>query len=131
MKKSPNLKIIEKVKSTKFLGLKLIIWLIIIGALLVIFIFYKNGNLAGNSRYRVMFWQGKVNEHIDINTGTWQSDPDGKSGAEIDKLTYCQKFYPKTTHVTEYKQETIDSWHDVDNQGIYSSLRMSYLCVQE
>ena len=39
---------------------------------------------------RIMYWDGKVNQHIDLNTGLWTTDPDGTSGSGIDKLTYCK-----------------------------------------
>src|ERR1035437_1400934 len=59
---------------------------------------------------RISLWSGKVNQHVDIASNTWQSDPDGSSGAGLDKLTYCQKWYPNTTSVTEYQNETINAW---------------------
>ena len=80
---------------------------------------------------RISVWQGKVNQHVDIASKTWQSDNDGSSVAEVDKLTYCKKFYPNTTSVVEYKTETINSWHDAGNVNNYPSTRMSYKCVGE
>ncbi len=50
-------------------------------------------------RPRIAYWSGKVNAHLDSG-GTWTKDTDCTSGAGIDPLTYCQKFYPTTTSVT-------------------------------
>ncbi len=80
---------------------------------------------------RISVWQGKVNQHVDIENKMWNTDPDGTSGAEIDKLIYCKKWYPKTVSVEEYKKETIKSWHDAGNVNAYKSTRMSYKCTQE
>jgi hypothetical protein len=49
---------------------------------------------------RISYWQGKVNVHTDPTTSIWTSDADCTSGAEINKLTYCKKFYPNTISVT-------------------------------
>lgn len=79
---------------------------------------------------RIMYWYGKVNQHIDVNTGKWLTDPDGVSGANLDKLTYCRKWFPKTTRVEDYKIETINSWHDRGNVSKYLSTKMSTKCVE-
>lgn len=78
---------------------------------------------------RISYWSGKVNQHVDIASGTWQTDLDGSSGANIDKLTYCKKFYPNTTSVVQYKNETINSWQNSGNTGNLTSTRISYKCV--
>ena len=49
---------------------------------------------------RISYWQGKVNLHTDPTTSVWTHDSDCNSGAQIDPLTYCKKFYPTTTSVT-------------------------------
>ena len=54
---------------------------------------------------RISYWQGKVNTRRDSG-GTWTYDRDCSSGAEIDPLTYCQKFYPTTTSVTTVEVST-------------------------
>lgn len=79
---------------------------------------------------RISYWQGKVNQHIDINSGEWQTDPDGVSGAELDKLAYCKKWYPLTESVREYKKETIETWRNAHNTGQFNAKKMSYECVQ-
>lgn len=48
---------------------------------------------------RISYWWGKVNAHRDSG-GSWTKDADCTSGANIDPLTYCKKFYPNTTSVT-------------------------------
>ena len=79
---------------------------------------------------RISYWPGKVNQHVDVDALMWKTDSDGTSGYEIDKLSYCQKWYPKTTSVSEYKSETINSWQDRGNINEYSSAKMSYRCVE-
>jgi hypothetical protein len=66
---------------------------------------------------RIMYWWGKVNLHRDIQTGQWKTDPDGASGANIDALTYCKKWYPKTVSVKDYKMEISDAWKGAGNTG--------------
>lgn len=78
---------------------------------------------------RIMFWWGKVNQHWDIEEKKWMTDPDGSSGADLNKLSYCQKFYANTVKVIEYKEETTDTWKAAGNTGDYSSIKMSYRCV--
>lgn len=80
---------------------------------------------------RISYWYGKVNQHVSIREKMWQTDPDGVSGANIDKLSYCKKWYPNTTSVTEYKMETINAWHDRGNVNDYKGINMSYRCVQK
>jgi hypothetical protein len=81
-----------------------------------------------------MFWWGKVNQHINLTTGNWETDPDGLqpfAGASVDHLVYCKMFYPKTTSVVPYMYETISGWHDRGNVNNYTSTNQSYRCVQE
>ncbi|ETB63916.1 TPA: hypothetical protein DIC38_01710 [Candidatus Nomurabacteria bacterium] len=78
---------------------------------------------------RIMYWWGMVNQHIDSN-GVWQTDSDGSSGANLDKLTYCKKFWTNTVSVEDYKNETIDTWRAAGNRGAYTGTKMSFKCVQ-
>ncbi len=80
---------------------------------------------------RVMFWFGKVNQHWDIEAGTWATDPNGDSGARENKLEYCQKFYPNTIKVVSYKDEFTNTWKNSGNTGSYISIKPSYRCVQK
>lgn len=79
---------------------------------------------------RIMYWQGKVNQHFDIYKKVWRTDPDGVSGAQLHKLRYCQKFYPNTTQVQPYRNETTNTWKNRRNQGQFTSTKLSYECVQ-
>lgn len=80
---------------------------------------------------RISVWQGKVNQHTDPNYGYWETDQDGSSGAELDKLTYCRKFYPGTIAVKDWAFETIYGWRDAGNTGgPYQRNWWTYECVQ-
>lgn len=84
---------------------------------------------------RIMYWWGKVNQHID-SSGAWNTDPDGVSGANLDKLSYCKKWFPDTVSVEDYKIETIGTWMDRGNvqeqsrKKAYYTTKMSTKCVQ-
>ena len=77
----------------------------------------------------VSYWWGKVNQHVDPVTHKWVTDPDGVSGANLDMLTYCQKWYPNTVSVIQYGNQTITTWHDAGNLNDYTSTRMAYQCM--
>lgn len=80
---------------------------------------------------RIMFWSGKVNQHYDVASGQWQTDPDGRSGADLDPLTYCRKWYPGTVSVRDLAEETISTWREAGNVGRpASATRPSVECVQ-
>lgn len=85
---------------------------------------------ANDNAPRIMYWFGKVNQHFDLNKQQWATDPDGVSGANLDKLEYCRKFYPNTVEVREYKEETTDNWKNRGNLSQFTSTKMSYLCIQ-
>jgi len=86
--------------------------------------------IAPGTNPRIMYWWGKVNQHTDTN-GNWLTDPDGVSGADLDKLTYCKKFYQNTLGVEDYMLETTDTWRDRGNVGgPYTSTKMSTRCLQ-
>ena len=80
---------------------------------------------------RIAYWWGKVNQHIDTQ-GNWQTDTDGWSGASLDELTYCKKFYPNTTSVAPYKSETITTFRRASGyeQSGYTNTVTSVQCVQ-
>jgi hypothetical protein len=77
---------------------------------------------------RISYWAGKVNQHTE--DGVWKTDPDAVSGANINKLTYCKKWYPKTTSYEYYGKETITDWRHRGNGGSYTSTKRVYKCVQ-
>jgi|GEM_PF-2476057 len=79
---------------------------------------------------RISYWPGKVNQHIDATLGAWSTDSDGSSGASINKLTYCKKWYPNTISVDLYKTETITTWKNAGNTGGYTASFPSYKCIQ-
>ena len=84
----------------------------------------------GDLTPRIAYWYGKVNQHIE--NGVWTTDPDGSSGANLNMLTYCKKWYPDTVSVKPYKNETISTWRDAGNTGgPYTSTKTSYACVQK
>lgn len=78
---------------------------------------------------RIMYWYGKVNQHVDTTTGAWMTDPDGASGADIDMLTYCRRWYPSTRAVVPYARETISTWRAAGNTGAYTAEQISYWCM--
>lgn len=92
-------------------------------------------NCATSSIYtapRIAYWYGKVNQHFDLTSKTWQSDPDGVSGSFEDQLTYCKKWYPATVSVKPYKSETIYTWKPVisEPQFYYTQTVTSTECVK-
>ena len=75
---------------------------------------------------RIAYWPGKVNQHTE--NGVWKTDP--SESTNLDKLTYCKKWYPNTFSVKEYKLETINNWCTAGNADCsYISTRQSYECV--
>ena len=79
---------------------------------------------------RIMYWYGKVNQHLDLPTRTWQTDPDGASGADLPMLDYCQKWYPATVEVRESRRVTIRTWREAGNINAHTATMMSFECVQ-
>ncbi len=77
---------------------------------------------------RIAYWWGKVNQYTE--NGVWKSDPDGVSGANINKFIYCKKWYPNTIEVEEYKYETIIDWKERGNKNSHTGTFMTYKCVQ-
>ncbi|MDP2736725.1 MAG: hypothetical protein Q8O59_03010 [bacterium] len=83
---------------------------------------------------RISIWYGKVNQHVNTTTGKWETDPDGVSGANIDTLTYCKKWYPKTSSYKLYKKEKITFYDRGNTQSYWSKdaytiENSSYQCV--
>ena len=86
---------------------------------------------------RVMFWCGKVNQHVDLRTGEWATDPDGTSGCIEDNnkaaiLDYCRKVYPerRVTNVIEASDATSSTWCTAENADCtYRSTRPTFRCV--
>ena len=83
----------------------------------------------------ISYWSGKVNQHTEVSFNptsidVWVTDPDGISGANIDMLTYCKKWWPNTTSVIPFQNQTLTTWQDHGNVNDYTSTRMAYQCVQ-
>lgn len=79
---------------------------------------------------RIMYWWGKVNQHVDVASGAWVSDPDGVSGADLDMLGYCRRWYPETVAVRPFDSETISTWRERGGVGAHTATQISYECVQ-
>ncbi len=77
---------------------------------------------------RIAYWWGKVNQYTE--NGVWKTDPDGVSGANINKFIYCRKWYPNTIEVEDYKYETIIDWKERGNVNSHTGTFMTYKCVQ-
>lgn len=75
---------------------------------------------------RISMWYGKVNQHNE--NGKWMTDPDGSSGGNLDKLVYCQKWWPSTTAIQLLPQETI-TFYTAGNLQAHDSTRDVYECV--
>jgi hypothetical protein len=54
-------------------------------------------------------WYGKVNVHRAGSSGTWTVDTDCSSGADVNTIAYCQKFWPTTTKQAQLAAVTADS----------------------
>lgn|GEM_PF-5656051 len=59
----------------------------------------EKGNKGGENG-RIAYWWGKVNLHTTAS-GAWTHDTDCTSGANLDPLAYCRKFWPFTASVQE------------------------------
>ena len=91
---------------------------------------------SGHLGPRVMFWCGKVNQHVDLQTDTWVTDPDGVSGClrgDTAITYYCQERHPglKITGVRKAgNRATICTWCDRGNTNCYhKSTKVNYHCV--
>ena len=77
---------------------------------------------------RISYWWGKVNQHIE--DGQWVTDPDGTSGANLDMLQYCQKWYPDTIAVVELKEREAIVFYNAGNNGYFPTIKPVFECVQ-
>lgn len=91
---------------------------------------FTTGMACSSGSKLISYWYGKVNQHTDATTNKWSTDPDGKSGANIDMLTYCKKWFPNTVSVKEFMNQTLVDWHAAGNTGNYTSTKMAYSCNQ-
>jgi len=81
---------------------------------------YESGNIA--------YWWGKVNKYKPTGEG-WRNDPDGSSGASIDYLTYCRKWFPDTVSAGYTGSERINDWKNAGLTGSYSATTPVYECL--
>lgn len=93
------------------------------------------GMACSSGSHLISYWWGKVNQHTNpglnnVNLNKWETDPDGVSGADLDKLTYCKKWFPNTTAVTEFMNQTLVDWKERGNVNNWTSVKMAYKCVQ-
>ncbi len=77
--------------------------------------------------HKIAYWWGKVNQHK-VN-GVWSTDPDGVSGASINKYDYCKKWFPATQYAFYDGQELISGWTNQGNTGNYTALVPTYHCT--
>jgi hypothetical protein len=54
-------------------------------------------------------WYGKVNVHRVGSSGTWTVDTDCSSGADVNTVAYCQKFWPTATKQAQLAAVSADN----------------------
>jgi len=88
----------------------------------------------------ISMWYGKVNQHYNTTTSSWETDPDGVAWAwtyaqswdewRADrKVEYCKRFYPNTTSVKQINDVTIHGWRDRGNGDAYTATMPAWECV--
>jgi hypothetical protein len=78
---------------------------------------------------RISYWSGKVNQHF--VDGAWETDPDGTSGANIRKLTYCRKWWPDTDSVKKLDSKEKITFYTAGNKVPHVSTKDVFECVQK
>ncbi|KAJ3590979.1 hypothetical protein NHX12_008927 [Muraenolepis orangiensis] len=104
----------------------------------------RGGALAANvgsgfavAEPQVSMFCGKLNMHVNIQTGRWEPDPSGTRGCEGTKegiLQYCQEMYPelKITNVVEANQPIrIENWCKKDKKVCrgHAHIMVPYKCL--
>lgn len=84
-------------------------------------------NPSAITGHKISYWWGKVNQHK--ANGVWSTDPDGISGADINKYQYCKKWFPSTQYAFYDGQELISGWTNQGNTGNYTALAPTYHCT--
>ncbi len=92
------------------------------------FSYYFGADATLDEIPRISYWYGKVNQHIE--NGQWMTDPDGTSGANIDMLQYCQKWYPDTIAVVELPERESIVFYNAGNNGYFPTIKPVFECVQ-
>lgn len=78
---------------------------------------------------KIMYWPGKINQHWDIASQKWISDPDGISGADIRESTYCAKWFGEGSGVSGHANETISTWREAGKTELFTATRVSMECL--
>nr|XP_006211705.1 amyloid-like protein 2 isoform X4 [Vicugna pacos] len=78
---------------------------------------------------------GKLNMHVNIQTGRWEPDPTGTKscfGTKEEVLQYCQEMYPELqiTNVMEANQPvSVDNWCRRDKKQCQSHIVIPFKCL--
>ena len=80
-----------------------------------------------NVNPRITYWPGMINQH-NMN-GTWISDPDEMSGANIDMLEYCKKWWPETISVKLQRHSELIEFKQQGNNATNNHSSEVYLCI--
>lgn len=97
-------------------------------------------NANGMTVPAISLWYGKVNQHFDTGSMTWETDPTGVRGAGYfafgnvnwygdRKLEYCQIFWPSTIAIKEIGNVFINRFMTEWNLVAYASIKPAYECV--
>lgn len=85
---------------------------------------------------RVAQWWGKVNMHEE--NGVWTTELSNPTGASMDILDLCKKWYPSTTSFTEStaalgmtSPQEITGWRDAHTETIYTSVKPVFACLSQ
>lgn len=79
-------------------------------------------------KHKIAYWWGKVNQHTE--SGEWMTDPDGVSGANINRYTYCKKWYPTTGYAIYDSREFITDWRNAGNTSSFDMEAVTYHCTE-
>ncbi|KAK2099775.1 Amyloid-like protein 2 [Saguinus oedipus] len=84
---------------------------------------------------QIAMFCGKLNMHVNIQTGKWEPDPTGTKScfeAKEEVLQYCQEMYPELqiTNVMEANQPvSIDNWCRRDKKQCKSHIVTPFKCL--
>ncbi|XP_031201921.1 amyloid-like protein 2 isoform X1 [Mastomys coucha] len=84
---------------------------------------------------QIAMFCGKLNMHVNIQTGKWEPDPTGTKsclGTKEEVLQYCQEIYPELqiTNVMEANQPvSIDNWCRRDKRQCKSHIVIPFKCL--
>ncbi|KAM9220083.1 amyloid beta precursor like protein 2 isoform 2-T2 [Dugong dugon] len=84
---------------------------------------------------QIAMFCGKLNMHVNIQTGKWEPDPTGTKGCFETKeevLQYCQEMYPELqiTNVMEANQPvSVDNWCRRDKKQCKSHIVIPFKCL--